>query len=260
MPSFVAVASRSNPTLVRARRLIADPQAYRKLGQVWLEGEHLLRAARERGWPLHSVLVSDEHAEAPALRPLLESAGKVLRVERRLWHETSGLEAAAPVAALVAMPLRTPLQPGLRTIVLDRIQDPGNLGSILRTAAAFGVEQVLALRGCAAPWSPKVVRAAMGAHFALRLHEEVDEPALEALDVPLVGTSSHDGVALTEATLPEPAAWVFGHEGQGIAEPLLRRCTLRVRIPQPGGEESINVAAAAAVCLYEAMRRRGAVR
>jgi TrmH family RNA methyltransferase len=137
------------------------------------------------------------------------------------------------------------------------VQDPGNVGSILRTAAAFGVPQVLALKGTVALWSPKVLRAGMGAHFGLRLIEGLEADALQALRVPLVATSSHAGELLPAARLPQPCAWVMGHEGQGVAEALLVRCALQVRIPQPGGEESLNVAAAAAVCLYESARRGG---
>jgi RNA methyltransferase, TrmH family len=135
------------------------------------------------------------------------------------------------------------------------VQDPGNVGSILRSAAAFGVPQVLALKGTVALWSPKVLRAGMGAHFALRLLEGVDEGDLAALQLPLVATSSHAGSLLPAAPLPRPCAWVLGHEGQGVGAALLACCALQVRIPQPGGEESLNVAAAAAVCLYESARR-----
>jgi RNA methyltransferase, TrmH family len=115
---------------------------------------------------------------------------------------------------------------------------------------------VLALKGTAALWSPKVLRAGMGAHFVLRLLEGVEEADLAALQVPLVATSSHAGVDLPLATLPQPCAWVMGHEGQGVGTSLLQRCTLQVRIPQPGGEESLNVAAAAAVCMYESTRQK----
>ena len=96
----------------------------------------------------------------------------------------------------------------------------------------------------------------MGAHFGLRLAEGLDEEALGALAVPLVATSSHAGDELPRAALTWPCAWVLGHEGQGVADELLARCALQLRIPQPGGEESLNVAAAAAVCLYESARRR----
>ena len=104
----------------------------------------------------------------------------------------------------------------------------------------------------------KVLRAGMGAHFGLRLIESLDEAGLDALHVPWVATSSHGGAELPQADLPRPCAWVLGHEGQGVSAALLARCALQVRIPQPGGEESLNVAAAAAVCLYESARRKTA--
>jgi TrmH family RNA methyltransferase len=254
-PTVTRIASRSNPVLVRVRRLQADPLAYRKLGQVWLEGDHLLRAAVTRGWRLPIVLLSEDDADDAAWQPLCAAADKVLLVEPRLWHETSALASPVPVAALVDLPAPS-LAPGRRTLVLDRIQDTGNLGSMLRSAAALGVQQVLALKGCAGLWSPKVMRAAMGAHFALGLREEGSADDIAVLQVPLVTTSSHDGTDLAAVQWPDPCAWVFGHEGGGVSEDLQRLSALRARIAQPGGEESLNVAAAAAICLYEAMRQR----
>jgi TrmH family RNA methyltransferase len=258
MSTPTRLASRSNPALVRVRKLLADPQAYRKLGEVWLEGDHLLRAALARGLELPVVLVHEDHAGDPALRTLLDAARKVLVVEPRLWRQTSALVSPPPIAALLALPGPTATVPGASAVVLDRIQDAGNLGSILRTAAAFGVRQVLALKGCTALWSPKVLRAAMGAHFALTLHEEATLDDVAQLQLPLLITSSHAGIEPAGVRLPDPCAWVFGHEGQGVADELQRRSALSLRIPLPGGEESLNVAAAAAVCLYESMRQRQA--
>jgi len=136
------------------------------------------------------------------------------------------------------------------------VQDAGNVGSILRSAAAFGVAQVLALKGTAALWSPKVLRAGMGAHFGLRLVEGASREALDALGVPLLATSPQADEEIHRAPLAWPCAWLLGHEGQGVDPALARRCTRMLRIPQPGGQESLNVAAAAAVCLYESARRR----
>lgn len=250
------IASRDNPLLVRVRRLNAEPDAYRKLGQVWLEGDHVLRAALSRGWPLQELLVAAAHEGDAALSPLLQAAPRIRVVHDALWKGVGSLSSKAPVAGLLRWPGEQRIEAGLRSVVLDRVQDPGNLGSMLRSAAAFGAAQVVALKGCVALWSPKVLRAAMGAHFALRLVESADEAMLDALRVPLLATSSHAGDRLPQTALPDPCAWVFGHEGQGIGESLLRRCALRLAIPQPGGEESLNVAAAAAVCLYESARRR----
>jgi TrmH family RNA methyltransferase len=252
----IRIASRDNAVLVRVRRLNATPDAYRQLGQVWLEGDHLVRAALARGWQLRELLVPARREGDAAWQSLQPHAPRVRVVDDALWVGIGALSSKAPVAALASWPGELPVLRGKPSVVLDRVQDAGNLGSILRSAAAFGVAQVVALKGCAALWSPKVLRAGMGAHFALHLVEGADESALDQLGVPLVATSSHAGASLVDNELPDPCSWVFGHEGQGISEALQRRCGVQVRIPQPGGEESLNVAAAAAVCLYESMRRR----
>ncbi len=252
----IRIASRDNPLLVRVRRLNATPDAYRQLGLVWLEGEHLVRAALARGWCLLELLVPARCEGDVALQSLWPHAPKLRVVDDALWAGIGSLSSKAAVAALVAWPGEVAVLRGRRSVVLDRLQDAGNVGSILRSAAAFGIAQVAALKGCVALWSPKVLRAGMGAHFALHLVEGMDESALDAIDLPLIATSSHRAASLIDAQLPDPCAWVFGHEGQGVATSLLQRCALQLGIPQPGGEESINVAAAAAVCLYESMRRR----
>ncbi|HEY8977909.1 MAG TPA: RNA methyltransferase, partial [Burkholderiaceae bacterium] len=141
------------------------------------------------------------------------------------------------------------------TVILDGLQDAGNVGTILRSAAALGFRQILALKGTAALWSPKVLRAGMGAHFGLALVEGAAIEDVATLGLPVVGTHLRDARWLHETALPRPLAWVFGHEGQGMSDAVTAACTLRVRIAQPGGEESLNVAAAAAMCLYESARQ-----
>jgi len=160
------------------------------------------------------------------------------------------LESPARMGYVLDLPPAAGLQAGVATVVLDRVQDAGNVGSILRSAAAFGFGQVLALKGSAALWSPKVLRAGMGAHFALRLVEGLAQDDVQALALPLLVTSSHAGDFLHQAKLPWPCAWVLGHEGQGVSPALEARAAQRIRIAQPGGEESLNVAAAAAICLH----------
>lgn len=248
-----AVSSRDNPLLVRLRKLAKDGAAYRREGQVWLEGEHLCSALRTRGRPARQALVAESAwAGKPALRDLAGWAAEVAVLPDALLHAASGLESPPPIGFLVDVEAAAAPLAGVATVVLDRVQDAGNVGSILRSAAALGVRQVLARKGTAALWSPKVLRAGMGAHFALHLVEQLDDVQL---DVPLVATSSHGGAELRHAALPAPCAWVFGHEGQGVDAALMARCALTVRIPQPGGEESLNVAAAAAICLYESASR-----
>jgi RNA methyltransferase, TrmH family len=251
----VQITSRDNPLLVQLRRLAQDSTAYRKQGQVWIEGEHLCAALCARGGAAAQAVVSQSAWQDPAMRALAQGAGKVVLLPDALFNSISALESPAHIGFVMDLPSEVAVRPDLASLVLDRVQDAGNVGSMLRSAAAFGVTQVLAIKGTAALWSPKVLRAGMGAHFALRLIEGLDESKLAHLRVPLIATSSHTGVLLPDAVLPACAAWVMGHEGQGVSPALLQTCAMQVRIPQPGGEESLNVAAAAAVCLYESARQ-----
>jgi len=256
MTAAAVISSRDNPLLVRLRKLARTPVAYRKRGAVWLEGAHLCEALRTRGRAAAQALVSDSAWQQPALRALAEWAPQVARVSDDLFAGVSGLVSPAGIGFVIDAPAARPLRPGAPSVVLDRVQDAGNVGSILRSAAALGFTQVLALEGSAALWSPKVLRAGMGAHFALDLAEGLAAEDLDGLGLPLLAGSSHAQPTLDAAALPFPCAWVFGHEGQGVAAAVLARCAQTLRIPQPGGEESFNVAAAAAICLY-ATRRSG---
>jgi RNA methyltransferase, TrmH family len=251
-----AIASRDNPLLVRLRKLAADPAAYRKLGVVWIEGEHLCSAFVQRGGAVPQAVVSESAWQLPALQRLARTAADVAVLPDALMASVSTLESPAPICFVVPWAGAGTLVADRASVVLDRLQDAGNVGNILRSAAAFGFTQVIAIKGTAALWSPKVLRAGMGAHFGLHLVEAAAEDALASLTMPLLATSSHAARALHELSLPWPCVWVMGHEGQGVSTALMARCTESLRIPQPGGEESLNVAAAAAVCLYESARQR----
>jgi len=250
------ISSRDNPLLQRIRKLAADPGGYRKLGEVWIEGDHLCAAFAQRGGRALQAVLTRDGWHDPALRTLAGSAAASVLVTPELMAGLSTLESPARIGFVVVAPTAPALAPDQPSVVLDRLQDAGNVGAILRSAAAFGFGQVLALKGTAALWSPKVLRAGMGAHFGLRLVEGLQEEALAGLAMPLLASSSHAAQALHEVMLPWPCAWVMGHEGHGISVALRARCQRELRIPQPGGEESLNVAAAAAVCLYESARQR----
>ena len=252
-PDITHITSRDNPFLKELRKLSTESTAYRKAGRVWLEGDHLCSAALVRGiqpavavfsesfWPLAGVLFAS-------------AAIKNIVISDKLWQDISGLESPAKMGFIVDLPSSVEIIPNLATVILDRVQDAGNVGSILRSAAAFGFKQVIALKGSAALWSPKVLRAGMGAHFGLQLVEAASLDDVAVLTIPLVVTSSHQGDFLQNLMenqeLPSPCAWVMGHEGQGVCAELLAQAAVSVRIGQPGGEESLNVAAAAAICLH----------
>ena len=202
------ITSRDNPLVQRLRKHAQDPSAYRKLGEVWLEGDHLCSACLARGVSVSLAVIADtawlgEHGVAPAfdelavkLSELARQATKVVVVPEALWKTFTGLESPARLGFLLSRPEldgegSAGVRQGVRTVVLDRVQDAGNVGSILRSASAMGFEQVVALKGTAALWSGKVLRAGMGAHFALHLVEQASADDLDALGVPLVATSSH---------------------------------------------------------------------
>ncbi len=245
----VPITARDNPLLKELRRLAQDSTAYRKVGRFWVEGDHLCRAAIQRGCQ-PSIAVFAESAWPVWAAELGTAAARTVLLPDALFDSISGLESPSRLGLVFDLPADAAVQAGLPAVVLDRVQDAGNVGSILRSAAAFGLRQVIALKGTAALWSPKVLRAGMGAHFALHLVESVELAALDVLGLPLIVTSSHQGELLHRQTLPWPCAWVLGHEGQGVSAELMARAALAVRIAQPGGEESLNVAAAAAICLH----------
>ena len=247
--NITEISSRDNALVKELRRLSRESGMYRKLGHVWLEGDHLCRAALTRGLkPKVAVFAKTFFPHAP--KAWVEAASKVVVLDDALFADISGLESPAQMGYVLPWQPDVQVQSGVATVVLDRVQDAGNVGSILRSASAFGFKQVVAMKGTAALWSQKVLRAGMGAHFALHLVEGVEPQALEQLQVPLLVTSSHRGGLIHESALPWPCAWAMGHEGQGVGEAVEALAAQHVRIAQPGGEESLNVGAAAAICLH----------
>jgi RNA methyltransferase, TrmH family len=256
-PDTIHITSRDNPLLKELLKLSSDSTAYRKRGRVWLEGDHLCSAALVRGVQPAIAVYSESYMPLANVFTASEAIKKIVKtivIPDKLWQDISSLESPAKMGFVIDVPTSVPISPTVATVILDRVQDAGNVGSILRSAAAFGFKQVIALTGTAALWSPKVLRAGMGAHFGLQLVEGASLEDLPVLTVPLVVTSSHQGDFLQNLMqnkqLPQPCAWVMGHEGQGVRTELLQQAKVTVRIGQPGGEESLNVAAAAAICLH----------
>ena len=246
-PTFIT--SRDNSLLKELRKLNADNTGYRKTGRFWVEGDHLCSAALQRGLKPAMALFSESYWPLAPVE-YAQAAIKSIVISDDLFRDLSGLESPAKVGFVLDLPVAPIIQAQLATVILDRVQDAGNVGSILRSAGAFGFGQVLALQGTAALWSPKVLRAGMGAHFGLTLIEGLTLADLDVLKVPIVVTSSHRGELIQHLEMPQPCAWAMGHEGQGVSPELMARASHFARIGQPGGEESLNVAAAAAICLH----------
>lgn len=251
------VASRENPlfkSLLRTSR-----HAGRRGAQALLEGVHLCQAWLQHAGPPALAAFDAARADLPELSALAHAlpADRVVLLEPRLLRALESVDAGQGVLFAVDPPEpELPARLDHASVWLDRIQDPGNVGTLLRTCAAAGIKRVLLGQGCAAAWSPKVLRSSQGAHFVLDLHEHVDLAAvLGRLDVPLAATALDGAACLYEAELPSVCAWVFGHEGQGVSPDLLQAAALRVRIDHEPAVESLNVAVAAALCLFEQRRR-----
>jgi TrmH family RNA methyltransferase len=255
--SMKALSSRDNPRVRRWQALVRDARLRREQGRALIEGAHLVAACLDAGGKPVSLIVSDAAAHRPEVASLIErSALPALLVSDSLFRSISDTETPTGIAAEIALPEATPIRAGESTILLDAVQDAGNVGTILRSAAAFGIRRAILGPGCADPWSPKVLRAAMGAHFSLAIAQSRDLAAgLRHFAGRLVCATPRDGTPLWQAEFPECPAWLFGAEGRGVSKALAARAALRVSVPMPGGSESLNVAAAVAICLYEWTRR-----
>ncbi len=251
------ITSRANPRVRRWRALAQDAGARRKERRALIEGEHLVAACLDAGWALETLILSK--SSISRFEALSRRAGATTVLADAVFRSISDTETPAGIAAEIELPISNGnLKTAENCIFLEGIQDAGNVGGILRSAAAFGVSHAVLGAGCADAWSPKVLRAGMGAHFALVIEEKADlAGAMERFGGRVACTVARGGVALPDADVSGRVGWLFGAEGRGVSAALAARSALRVTIPMPGGAESLNVAAAAAVCLYEAARRRG---
>lgn len=255
------IASRDNPNFKALRKLSQSGRERRKRGRAVLDGMHLIESYILHFGQPEEVVVSESGSLRSEISRYLTSgrSGNVVSIlSDALFDELAIVETPSGILAIVLQPCPAhgPDQ-GIDTVLLDGIQDPGNLGSILRSAAAAGFRQILLSAECAQAWSPKTLRSAMGAHFQLDIHESCDLVGfLAGYRGQVVLTALNGAVDLYSLALKEPLAWVFGSEGQGVRPEVAATAQLQVRIPMPGATESLNVAAAAAVCLFETVRQR----
>ena len=256
-----SITSSANPLYKELKQLATSAQARRKAGRTLLDGIHLSEAYLQHGGRPALCVASDTaltHAEAAALIRQCQADGvQCVVLPDGQYQALSQVEHGVGLLLVIETPKTAPPAALAQSaVLLDNLQDPGNLGSILRSAAAAGIRQVYCSEGSASAWSPKVLRAGMGAHFILDVFEGVDLAALMAASqVPVLATSSYAVQSIYQADLSLPLAWLFGHEGQGVAEDLLQLASQQVVIPHRGQMESLNVAAAAAVCFFEQLRQ-----
>jgi TrmH family RNA methyltransferase len=250
------LSSRDNPKVKHWAMLAKDARYRRTQRRALIEGPHLLAAALEHDHKPVAVLATEKAAADPEIGGLIARCGlRAVMLAESVFGSISDVETPQGIAAEIPIPDEAEGD-GLATVFLEGVQDPSNVGAIVRSAAAFGIGRVLLDRDCADAWSPKALRAGMGGHFALRVYETSRLAAhMDAFKGTLACAIPRGGVPLGEAPLSGPVGWIFGAEGRGLREETLRKAAVRVTIPMAQGTESLNVAAAASICFYETLRR-----
>ena len=248
------ITSRQNPLMTRVRKLSSSRSFRRREGEYLCDGVKLLDEVLKWNAPLRTVIAS-EGVELP----LLPAAVRRVEVPRDVMASISPME--TPQGALMICALPDTNLPdrltGKRYLVLDGVQDPGNVGTIWRTADAFGADALILVGGCADPFNPKTARAAMGATFRLPVYETDGETLagrLAEADLPLYAAALREDTMTLGRTKLDPCAVVIGSEGKGVSRDMLARCAGTVKIPMEETCESLNAAIAAGVVLWEMYR------
>lgn len=255
---MTGLRSRANPRVRRWQRLVRDARARRSERSALIEGPHLVAAYLDQGGCPKAVLVSEGGMRRVEVAQLVRrSAIEPVLLSDSLFRSIADAEEPTGIAAEIEIRARGErLEESSGCVFLEGIQDSGNVGTIIRSAAAFGAGNVVLSRGCADAWSPRALRAGMGGHFALGVIEGEDlVAAIERFGGKAICAVARGGTPLHELDLRGRLGWIFGSEGQGVSEALAVRAAHLVTIQIAVKAESLNVAAAAAICLYEARRQ-----
>ena len=249
------IRSRDNPRVKRWAKLVSDAAFRRAEGKAIVEGPHLVAEALQAGFKPVALIVSEAGLRRKEIRALVGKREPVVLGDH-IFGIVADAQTPPGIAAEIAFPQVT-VDTKKPTLFLEGLQDPANVGAIVRSAAAFGVGEIVLDRGCADVWSPKVLRAGMGGHFRLALRHVIDlRKDLKQFAGTLVCTVAREGLPLRQAPLEGRLGWIFGAEGKGVSAATAQLAALHVTIPMGRGSESLNVAAAAAICLYEAFNRK----
>lgn len=239
-------------------RLFHSSRDRRKFGKCVLEGAHTIGAYLDRFGAPEIIVVSETAMDSFELRDIVERAGEaqIVIADARLFGELAQIATPTGALAVIAAPQPGSRLPGAFNLLLEDVQDPGNVGTMLRTAAAAGVTHAFLSEGCAFAWSPKVLRAGQGAHFFLEIVERADLPlVVRTFAGKVIAALPRGEASLFDADLRGPLMFMVGNEGAGLSPALAACATARVAIPMPGGFESLNAASAAAVFLFEKLRQ-----
>jgi TrmH family RNA methyltransferase len=256
-----SVASRDNPAFKAVARLVASAAERRKRGLTVLDGAHLVGSFLDAGHGVETLLVSRSALERPEVDAIARRVpdGSVVVVPDKLFESLSTVDSATGLVAAVPAPRGKPIPADADLVlVLENVQDPGNVGTLLRSAAAAGARHVALVGASAFAWSLKTVRAGMGAHFHLNIAEDVDLAtflgAFRGTSVALAGDAK---TSLYDVDLRGPVAILVGNEGAGLSPAARAAAKVAARIPMPGRADSLNASVAGSLALFEALRQRG---
>ncbi len=260
----MTITSNQNPRFRWVRSLIKQTKQRRQDASFVVEGVRLVEEALAAGWQPLLVLYSSQLSKRgqKSLRTISSAGCETIAISPTLMASLSDTETSQGIVAV--FPITTFPLPADPTFLLiaDALRDPGNLGTLLRTGLAAGVQGVLLTPGSTDAWSPKVLRAGMGAHFRLPIHvlgwDEIEQLAKSQTDPPLrlYLAKSRGGQPAWQADLRSPLALIVGNEAAGAGSEARRRADTALSIPMPGGSESLNAAIAAAILLFEVVRQR----
>ena len=252
-----AITSTQNKRVRQVKALQSKARLRRSEGKLVLEGDRLIADALKRGGQPSLALYSAQHADYSLIAQLQNSQCELLPVSDAILRHLSDTRQPAGILAVFHLPKPRIPRKASRILILDGLREPGNLGTILRTAAAAGIRLVILAPGCADPYNPKVLRAGMGAHFRLPLVEAPwTEIAAFCQDLNTYAASADSKSVYTAVDWQSPWALIVGNEAHGISREARRLANSVIAIPMSGAAESINVASAAAVILFEAQRQR----
>lgn len=256
--AIIYLESKDNPKIKHIRALTEQANYRKKQQQTILEGTHLCLSWLESNHQIKSLFTTEsalDHFDLKKIQTLY--TGHIFILSEVLYRDLSTLGTSLPCLAIIDLPRHQhTIDFSADTLILDGVQDPGNVGTLLRSAAAANIKQVLCTPTVSSIWSPRVLRAGMGAHFSLLCFEHVDlSRVLPQFEIPVYVTSSHLPTSLYSKDLTEPCVWILGNEGQGASQYALEHAQA-IAIPQPGGQESLNVAIAGSICLFEMVRQR----
>jgi len=254
------ITSSQNPKIKLVRALIGHAKERREAGAFVVEGVRLIEEADAGDWRFRFALYDGSlNARGSSLvEHLLAREIEVEEVSERLMKSLSDTETPQGILAVLELnQLPLPASPDF-VLIPDRIRDPGNLGTLLRTAAAAGVQAVFLPTETTDAFSPKVVRAGMGAHFSLPIQSMKWEKIRREIEGLQVYLADMDGTSCWETDLFEPLALIIGSEAEGASEEARELATQKISIPMSGDMESLNAGVAGSVLMFEVMRQRSA--